>query len=113
MIRTTALVAPAPEGLTTIVSSSSAVTNVFIGALGRFAASARSGGGGPTIPVVTAAAATASAPETVPIAGVNGSRPKSGACESHESGPIANRSLPNEMARNARTTRGSNCAPAQ
>ena len=46
---------------------------------------------------------------TVATPGASGMRPSTGACASHDSGPIASRSRPSEMLRNARTTRGSNC----
>ncbi len=50
---------------------------------------------------------------TVAMPGVSGMRPSTGACASQDSGPIASRRRPSETPRNARTTRGSNCAPEQ
>ena len=58
-------------------------------------------------------AMTATPPSDAPRNGVSGRRASSGACESHESGPITSRIRPSEMFTNARTRRGSNCVPAQ
>ena len=48
----------------------------------------------------------------VPATGSSVARPMIGSCASHDSGPIANRSLPSETFRNARTIFSSNCVPA-
>ena len=64
------------------------------------------------IPVATVAS-VASPPNAAPTEGVMGMRARSGACVSHESGPITSLILPSEMFTKARTRRGSNCVPAQ
>ena len=60
-----------------------------------------------------AAATTAIVLHTVPAAEVSGSRPSTGVWASHDSGPMTSRIRPSETFRKARTTRGSNCVPAQ
>ena len=49
-----------------------------------------------SVPPAEATATTLSVPASVPIAGVNGRWPRSGACVSHEIGPITNRMRPSE-----------------
>ena len=65
-------------------------------------------------PAPTAAATT---PATAMAAGATAalSRPggNNASCANHDSGPMTRRSRPSEMLRNARTTVGSNCVPAQ
>ena len=65
------------------------------------------------MPVVAAVASEASPPSAAPIDGVNGMRASTGACVSHDTGPITRRIRPSEMFTNARTTEGSNWVPAQ
>jgi hypothetical protein len=62
---------------------------------------------------MVAVASVARPPKVAPTVGVSGSRARSGACDSHESGPITSRIRPREMFTNARTRRGSNCVPEQ
>jgi hypothetical protein len=65
------------------------------------------------MPDAAVVATTAIPPSDVLRNGVSGMRARSGACDSHESGPITSRILPSEMFTKARTRRGSNCVPAQ
>ena len=67
----------------------------------------------PTSPAASAPTTARAELATVATPGPRGIRPSTGACASQESGPIASRSRPSEMLRNARTTRGSNWSPAQ
>ena len=67
----------------------------------------------PTSPAATEPTTATAELATVAMPGESGMRPRMGACASHESGPMASRRRPSETLRNARTTRGSNCAPAQ
>ena len=62
---------------------------------------------------VAAVASAATPPIVAPSDGMSGRRISSAAFESHASGPTRNRMRPSEMLTNARTSRGSNCAPEQ
>jgi len=68
---------------------------------------------GATIPVVVAAASEASPPSAAVNEGVSGRRARIGACDSHDTGPMTRRIRPSERLTKARTSRGSNCEPAQ
>ena len=70
-------------------------------------------GGWSNTPPARRAPAVAATLAAAPATGLTGTRPTSGSWVSHDSGPIARRSRPSEMFRNARTGRGSNCVPAQ
>jgi hypothetical protein len=64
------------------------------------------------MPVVAAVASEASPPRAAPIEGVSGMRASTGACVSHDTGPITSRIRPSEMFTKARTSDGSNWEPA-
>jgi hypothetical protein len=68
---------------------------------------------GAMTPVVAAVASVASPPKAAVTEGVSGKRARIGACVSQETGPITSRIFPSEMFTKARTSRGSNCVPAQ
>jgi hypothetical protein len=68
-------------------------------------------GGATKVPKARAPTAV-NAPATPLATGASGARPRNGCCASQERGPMASRSFPSPMLRNARTMTGSKWVPA-